>query len=320
MVGTAEGEGTGFGGVVEGFLKVLVTGAGGQLGSDVVDALSGALPPGAGSASASGTRIKDMRYCDVVAATHLQLDVTHRVAVLEAIETIHPDVIVHAGAWTKVDDCEHDPDRAFAVNAMGTRNLAEGARRNGAYMLYVSTDYVFDGTLDRPYVEWDTTCPISAYGRSKLGGEMEIEREWAIVRTSWLCGVRGWNFVKAISGAYQEGKPLKVVDDQRGSPTATADLACMVAYMATERLPGIYHVTNQGEASWWEVARLIVSELGGDPDLVQPIATAQLDPPRPAPRPANSVLDNAALRASGIGLLPRWEDCMARLVDELKED
>ncbi|MCL4433666.1 MAG: dTDP-4-dehydrorhamnose reductase [Actinobacteria bacterium] len=319
MVGAAEAKGAGFGGVVENLLKVLVTGAGGQLGSDVCDALSGVLPPGAGSGLPMSARIKEMRYCDVVAAGHAQLDVTNRASVLDAIEAIRPDVIVHAGAWTRVDDCEQYPDRAFAVNALGTRNLAEGARRYSAHMLYVSTDYVFDGTLDRPYVEWDVPCPISVYGRSKLGGEMEIGREWAIVRTSWLCGVRGWNFVKAIVSAYREGKPLKVVDDQKGSPTVTADLACMVAYLATERLPGIYHITNQGEASWWEVARLIVSELGGDPDLVQPISTAQLDPPRVAPRPANSVLDNVALRAGGIALATRWEDGMARLVTELKE-
>ncbi len=299
--------------------KVLVTGAGGQLGLDVCDVLSGEMPPGAAVGGLPAVKMGRISGYEVIRATHDLLDITERSVVMEAISAIRPDVIVHAAAYTRVDDCEHDQDMAFAVNAVGTRNIAEAARRYGAYVTYVSTDYVFDGASDRPYVEWDTPSPISVYGRSKLGGEMELDGEWSAVRTSWLCGARGGNFVKAIVGAYREGKPLKVVNDQRGCPTVTSDLASMLGWIATERLPGVFHVTNRGAASWWDVARFIVQELGGDPDIVQPITTAELDPPRAAPRPPNSVLDNMALRIAGMDYMPDWQDGIARLVRTLDE-
>ncbi len=299
--------------------KVLITGAGGQLGSDLGDVLSGKLPPGAADGGLPAAKIGRIGGYEVVRAAHDLLDITERSVVMEAVSAIRPDVIIHAAAYTRVDDCEHDQDAAFAVNAVGTRNIAEAARRYGAYVTYVSTDYVFDGSADRPYVEWDVPCPVSVYGRSKLGGEMELDEEWSVVRTSWLCGARGGNFVKAIMGAYREGKPLKVVNDQRGCPTVTSDLAVMLGWIATERLPGVFHVTNRGAASWWDVAGFIVRELGGDPDIVRPITTAELDPPRAAPRPANSVLDNMALRIAGMDYMPDWQDGIARLVRTLED-
>ena len=299
--------------------KVLITGAGGQLGSDMGDVLSGELPLGAADGGLPAAKIGRIGGYEVVRAAHDLLDITERSVVMEAVSAIRPDVIVHAAAYTRVDDCEHDQDAAFAVNAVGTRNIAEAARRYGAYVTYVSTDYVFDGSADRPYVEWDVPCPVSVYGRSKLGGEMELDEEWSVVRTSWLCGARGGNFVKAIMGAYREGKPLKVVNDQRGCPTVTSDLAVMLGWIATERLPGVFHVTNRGAASWWDVAGFIVRELGGDPDIVRPITTAELDPPRAAPRPANSVLDNMALRIAGMDYMPDWQDGIARLVRTLED-
>jgi dTDP-4-dehydrorhamnose reductase len=227
-------------------------------------------------------------------------------------------VVVHTASWTAVDACEMDPDRAFQVNALGTRHVAEAAWRTGAHLVYVSTDYVFDGTAHRPYVEWDEPCPLSVYGRSKLGGERECPPGTTIVRTSWVCGARGANMVKtALRLAAGEGE-LRFVDDQRGSPTFTADLAAAVVTLALDRRPGVYHVTNQGTTTWFGFVRAVLESAGHDAGRVVPIVTADLDPPRPAPRPVNSVLDNAALRLDGLPLLPHWTDALARLLAALE--
>jgi len=277
-------------------VRVLITGAGGQLGHDLVDAFADH---------------------DTVATTHVQLDVADRDAVLAAITELRPDAVVHAGAWTDVDGCETDPDRAFRTNALGTRHVVEGARVAGARVCFVSTDYVFDGTGDRPWVEWDAPAPLSVYGRSKLGGERELDPGATIVRTSWVCGAHGRNFVKTMLRAAAERDELTVVDDQHGCPTFTSDLAGAIRRLVVARLPGTFHVTNQGATTWFAFARAILAAAGLDPAKVRPIATADLLPARPAPRPANSVLDNAALRLSGLPLLPDWHDPLARLVDEL---
>jgi dTDP-4-dehydrorhamnose reductase len=237
--------------------------------------------------------------------------------VLEAVEGFGPEVIVHAAAMTAVDACELHPDRAFAANALGTRNVAEAARRCGAHLVFVSTDYVFDGTSPRPYVEWDEPRPLSVYGRSKLAGERECPTGATVVRTSWLCGRHGPNLVKTVLRLAEGDGPLRFVDDQRGSPTFTADLAAAVVTLALDRRPGIFHVTNQGQTTWYGLARAVLGAAGHDPDRVRPCATADLDPPRPAPRPANSVLDNAALRLAGLPLLPEWADGLDRLLASL---
>ncbi|HXQ90894.1 MAG TPA: dTDP-4-dehydrorhamnose reductase [Acidimicrobiales bacterium] len=295
-------------------MRVLVTGAGGQLGTDLVDALSGRVPTG-GLVNDSATGRLGLRApCDVVAADHALLDVADRGAVLTMFEGLRPDVVVHAGAWTAVDACEGDPDRAFAVNALGTRHVAEGARRVGAHVAYVSTDYVFDGTSPRPYVEWDPPSPTSVYGRSKLAGERELDPGSTVVRTSWVCGAHGANMVRTVLRLAREPGPLRFVDDQWGSPTFTADLAGVLAVLAMDRLPGTFHVTNAGVTSWYGFARGVLEAAGHDPERVEPIATAELDPPRPAPRPANSVLDNAALRLMGRPALPDWRHALERLV------
>jgi dTDP-4-dehydrorhamnose reductase len=277
--------------------RVLVTGAGGQIGREVVAACAGD---------------------DVIAADRATLDVNDRDAVLQSITSTTPDVIVHAGAWTAVDACEGDPDRAFRVNALGTRHVAEGARRVGAWVCYLSTDYVFDGTKPEPYVEWDAPNPMSVYGRSKLGGESELDAAATIVRTSWVCGRHGNNMVKTILRLAGEHEKLTFVDDQRGQPSFADDLAPMIRRLAVDRRPGVFHVTNQGAVSWYEFARAVLEVAGLDPERVRPIPTADLDPPRPAPRPANSVLDNAALRLGGIPLLPHFRDALARLVRQLQ--
>jgi len=276
--------------------RVLVTGAGGALGQSLLAALDGD---------------------DVVGLGHGGLDVADRDAVLQAFGQVVPDVVVHAGAWTDVDACELDPDRAFRVNSLGTRNVVEGARLVGARVVYISTDYVFDGRGSRPYVEWDDTNPLSIYGRSKLGGESELRHEDTIVRTSWVCGFAGRNFVKTIVDRATSNQPLRVVDDQHGCPTFTDDLAGMIRRLAVERRSGLFHATNQGATTWFRLACEVVELAGLDADRVQPCTTAELDPPRPAPRPAFSVLDNAALRLGGVPLLDDYHTPLERLVKEL---
>ena len=277
-------------------MKVLLTGAGGQLGRELVEALS---------------------EHKVVATHHAGLDVTDRDAVLQAVTGTGPDVVVHAAAWTDVDGCQRDPDRAWEVNALGTRHVAEGARLAGARVCYLSTDYVFPGDTDRPYTEWDATGPRSVYGRSKLGGEQELAPGDTVVRTSWLCGRHGRNFVKTILRLALEQEEVPVVDDQHGCPTLADDLAAMVNRLVTLRLPGTFHVTNQGRTTWYGLACEAVVAAGFDPGRLRPVATRDLDPPRPAPRPAWSVLDNAALRLSGLPLLPHYRESLERLVKEV---
>jgi dTDP-4-dehydrorhamnose reductase len=297
-------------------VNVLVTGAGGQLGRDLVDAFGGTVPAGGRRCSLYGPDGPGPAVV-VVGLDHAALPVDDRGAVLAAVDGLRPDVVVHAGAWTAVDACEADPDRAFAVNALGTRHVAEAAERSGAHLVYVSTDYVFDGRSPRPYVEWDETNPRSTYGRSKLGGERECPPGSTIVRTSWVCGAHGANMVKTALRLARGDGPLRFVDDQHGCPTFTADLAAAVVTLATDRRPGVHHVTNQGATTWFGFVRAVLAAAGHDGDRVEPIATADLDPPRPAPRPANSVLDNAALRLGALPLLPPWEDGLDRLVKAL---
>jgi dTDP-4-dehydrorhamnose reductase len=297
-------------------VNVLVTGAGGQLGRDLVDAFGGTVPAGGRRCSLYGPDGPGAAV-DVVGLDHAALPVDDRGAVLAAVDGLRPDIVVHAGAWTAVDACEGDADRAFAVNALGTRHVAEAAERSGAHLVYVSTDYVFDGRSPRPYVEWDETNPPSAYGRSKLGGERECPPGSTIVRTSWVCGAHGANMVKTALRLAGGDGPLRFVDDQHGCPTFTADLAAAIVTLATDRRRGVHHVTNQGATTWFGFVRAVLAAAGHDIGRVEPIATADLDPPRPAPRPANSVLDNAAFRLGALPLLPPWEDGLDRLVKAL---
>jgi len=274
-------------------VRVLITGAGGQVGTELVRSFAGH---------------------EVIACDRSMLDVADRESVLGAITQTAPDAVVHAAAWTAVDDCEAHPDRAFAVNALGTRHVAEAARLVRARVCYVSTDYVFDGDAPEPYREWDRTSPRSVYGRSKLAGEHELEPGHTVVRTSWVFGEHGANIVKTILALVGEHETLRFVDDQYGHPTCATDLADMIARLVVERRPGLFHVTNQGAVNWFGFARSVMEAAGLDPERVQPIATSDLDPPRRAHRPPNSVLDNAALRLEGIELLPHYTEPLARLV------
>lgn len=280
-------------------MRVLITGAAGQLGHDLV------------------------AHCDdegdeVVAADRVRLDVGDRDQVLGAVTSVRPDVVVNAAAWTAVDACEGDADRAFRDNALAVRWLGEACDLSGSRLVQVSTDYVFDGSLDRPYREWDAPNPCSVYGASKLAGEVEAPPSACVVRTSWVCGSRGPNMVKTVLRLIEDTHQLSFVDDQRGCPTFTTDLARMIRRLAVDRRVGVHHVTNQGDVSWYEFVREIVAVAGGDPAIVSPISTGDLDPPRPAPRPANSVLDNAVLRSAGLPEMRHHTEPLAELVDALR--
>ncbi len=244
--------------------------------------------------------------------------VDDRDAVLTTFSAFRPELVLHGGAFTAVERCESEVDAAYAVNATGTRHIAEAAALVGAHVVYVSTDYVFDGSAARPYREWDAPSPNSVYGASKLAGERECRPGSTIVRTSWLCGAHGANMVvTALRLAGGEGM-LRFVNDQHGSPTFTADLAPAVVTLGLDRRPGTFHVTNSGATTWWGLVRAVLEEAGADPERVLPIGTSELDPPQVAPRPAYSVLDNMALRLSGLPALPDWRDGLARLVPALK--
>jgi dTDP-4-dehydrorhamnose reductase len=309
--------------------RVLVTGANGQLGRDVRDVLAGGIPVGGVPAGElDGTLLPTVTpgTFEVLATDIDTLDLVDRDAVRDAVDGFRPDLILHGGAYTAVDACESDPDTAFAVNALGTRHMAEAAAAVGAHLVYVSTDYVFDGSADRPYVEWDQPAPRSIYGRSKLGGEVEVRTvcgaSGTVVRTAWVSGAHGANMVKTVlrlATATPDGA-LRFVDDQHGCPTFTADLARAVVRLGTDRRPGTFHVTNQGETTWFGFVRATMTAAGFDPERVEPITTSDLDPASyPAPRPANSRLDNAALRLSGLPAMPPWQDGLARLVVALAD-
>ena len=280
-------------------MRIVVTGCNGQLGTEVMELLEAA-----GNHEVLGLDLPDH-------------DLTDRDHVLGLLTSNQPDAVIHGAAFTAVDACEEQVDTAYRVNCAATRFVADGARRVGAHVVYVSTDYVFDGTKADPYVEWDSPNPQSVYGRTKLGGEMEIDPAWSVARTSWVCGYHGNNMVKTLLRLADEHDTVSFVDDQVGHPTFAGDLARMVVKLAVERVPGIFHTTNQGEVSWYEFAREVFAAAGHDPQRVQPISTAELQPPRPAPRPANSVLDNMAWRMHGFEESRDFREPLAEVVGRL---
>lgn len=282
-------------------MRVLVTGAGGQLGHDTVLACRSAGD-------------------EVMACDRASLDVVDRDQVLGTVMSVRPDAVIHCAAWTAVDACESDPDRAFAANALAVRWVAEACQRSGAHLVHLSTDYVFDGTLDRPYHEWDTPNPTSVYGASKLAGEHEagqLGADATIVRTSWVCGEHGSNMVRTVLRLIAQQPVLTFVDDQVGNPTFTVDLASKLRGLAVDRRGGTYHLTNQRSVSWYGFVREIVAAMGRDPAMVAPISSADLRPARPALRPANSVLDNAAARLAGLPPMRDFGEPLVELVQQL---
>jgi dTDP-4-dehydrorhamnose reductase len=279
-------------------MRILLTGARGQLGTDI----AARLPE------------RD----EVVSVDLPEFDLTDRDTALGVVTQFQPDVILHCAAFTAVDLCEEQAEAAWRANALATRFIADGARRVGAHLVYLSTDYVFDGTKAEPYLEWDRPNPQSVYGRSKLGGELEVDLPWSIVRTSWVCGEHGNNMVKTLLRLGEGSGPLSFVDDQIGHPTFTSDLADMVIKLGRERVPGRFHCTNQGAVSWYQFARTVFDLAGFDAERISPISTAQLNPPRPAARPANSVLDNFAWRHHGFAESRHYIEPLTELLAALQ--
>lgn len=281
----------------------LVTGAAGQLGSDV-------------------TAVLRMYGEQVLAQDRSTLDITDPDSVQKVLDDARPRVVVNCAAYTRVDDAESDEETAFCVNADGPDLLARWCYEHRARLVHVSTDYVFDGTSDTPYDEDTPVAPRSAYGRSKAAGERAVLTSGAhawVVRTAWVYGAVGANFVKTMARLARTHETVSVVDDQIGSPTWSLHLARgLVALAASDAAPGIYHCTNAGEATWFVFTRAIFAELGLDPARVQPTTTDAF--PRPAPRPAYSVLSNRRWLEAGLPSMPHWRDALHEAFVAVGED
>ncbi len=275
-------------------MRWLVTGAGGMLGRDLLDLLA------------------DDPQISVTALGHSDLDITDALAVDRAVPG--HDVVVNCAAWTAVDDAETREAEAFAVNAIGPANLARAVAVNGGRLVQVSTDYVFAGDADRPYDEGATIAPRSAYGRTKAAGEWAVRAElpqqhW-ILRTAWLYGEAGPNFVRTMARLERSHETVSVVDDQRGQPTWSRDLARRVIEVVQSGAPfGTYHATSSGSATWYDLARTVFAAVGADADRVRPTSSAEFV--RPAPRPAWSVLGHDRWAQAGLTPLRDWRDAVA---------
>lgn len=290
----------------------LVTGAAGQLGRTVLR-LAAARGLRALGADVPGTSIPGV--------TIETVSVDDREQVMRWVHEHRPAAVLHLGAWTDVDGCELDPAKAERINGTGTAYVAEACRRAGSRLVYVSTDFVFDGRALRPIPTDAVPHPISAYGWSKLSGERAVlagaSAGFAVVRTAWVFGPGGKNFPRAILNRALEGKDLEVVSDQVGRPTCTEDLGIAVLDVAASAGSGIFHACNEGECSWYEFARDIVREAGIRGVQVTPMAATKLS--RPARRPAYSVLDTSRLTALRGRPLPHYLDALRRyLREELK--
>lgn len=279
-------------------MKVLVTGAEGQLGHDVCEALS-------------------VRGINYVGVGRKEFDITDEKTTQSYIINYHPDAIIHCSAWTAVDQAEDEPEVAKAVNAVGTRNIAVACHKIEAKMLYISTDYVFPGKGMRFYKPEDPTGPLGVYGATKLAGELAV-REWTdryyIVRTSWVFGKNGNNFVKTMLRLSETKNELAVVCDQIGSPTYTVDLAPLLCDMIETDQYGVYHATNEGVCSWAEFAEEIF-KLVGKQIVVHHIHTSEY--PSRAMRPLNSRMSKDKLEQMGFHRLPTWQNALKRYLREL---
>ena len=274
----------------------LVIGSRGQLGTDLMDLLGD---------GAVGLDVPD-------------IDITDVDSVSDAVYDLNPDVIVNCAAYTAVDAAESDEARADMVNGLGPANIAEAASQ--ARLIHVSTDYVFDGSATSPYAETAEPAPVSAYGRTKLRGERAVSRhpEAYIVRTAWLYGAHGQNFVKTILGLEQTRDTLSIVDDQVGQPTWSRDLARQIILLGhSDAPPGIYHGTNSGQTTWYGLTRRIFELIGADPERVQATTTDQF--PRPAPRPAYSVLGHDRWAAAGLPSMRSWELALKEALPSLAD-
>lgn len=282
-------------------MRILVTGASGQLGYDV-------------------ERELERRGIEHLGTSSRELDTTDREAVERLMQSYRPDAVVHCAAYTKVDLAEDEPERCWAVNADGTRNLAAACREIGAKMLYISTDYVFPGTGEQFRRTDDPVSPVNTYGRSKLAGELAVQsllETYFIVRISWVFGKNGNNFVKTMLRLAETRTELTVVCDQIGSPTYTADLAPLLCDMVQTERYGVYHATNEGTCAWSEFAEAIF-ELAGRQVVVHPIPTSAY--PTRAARPLNSRMSKERLHSNGFQELPEWKNALARYLKEITRE
>lgn len=279
-------------------MRILVTGASGQLGYDV-------------------ERELERRGIEHLGTSSRELDITDREAVERLMAAYRPDAAIHCAAYTKVDLAEDEPERCWAVNADGTRNMAAACREIGAKLLYISTDYVFPGTGEQLRRTDDPVSPVNTYGRSKLAGELAVQsllEKYFIVRISWVFGKNGNNFVKTMLRLAETKAELSVVCDQIGSPTYTADLAPLLCDMVQTERYGIYHATNGGTCAWSEFAKAIF-ELADKQVTVYPIPTSAY--PTRAVRPLNSRMSKECLHSNGFQELPEWKNALARYLKEI---
>jgi len=269
-------------------VRIALTGSNGMLGHDIKKVLSDV---------------------ELVALTRKDLDITSLDQSVSRIKEISPDYLIHSAAYTDVDGCEQDPEKAYLLNGLGTRNITMACEEIKCPIIYISSDYVFDGTKKDPYNEWDETNPISKYGFSKLLGERyvtSLTNRYYIVRTSWLYGKNGKNFVETICRLLSEKDEIEIVDDQIGSPTYTYDLAVKLKELLGKGY-GVYHITNSSHCSWFEFAQEI-ARLSSSSTKIVPTTTEKFN--RPARRPAYSVLNNTMLRLEGIEELRHWKDAL----------
>ncbi|TCO60254.1 dTDP-4-dehydrorhamnose reductase [Caldanaerobacter subterraneus] len=292
-------------------MKILITGARGQLALQ----LRSIIEKGRSEIGEIDPIYKEavIKY-----TSHDELDITDLTSVLRFVDEYRPDIIINCAAYTNVDKCESDIDTAFKVNAIGPRNLAIAAQRVGAKLLHVSTDYVFNGTGDIPFREYDIPQPINVYGKTKFLGEQYVREfcdRYFIVRTAWLYGKYGKNFVYTILKAAKEKEYLEVVNDQKGNPTNAEDLAHHILKLVLTEEYGIYHCTGKGKCSWYDFACKIV-EYAGINCTVVPITSDKIN--RPAKRPFYSSLDNMMLRCTIGDEMRNWEDALKAFIDDFK--
>ncbi|MCX7044147.1 MAG: dTDP-4-dehydrorhamnose reductase [Candidatus Sumerlaeota bacterium] len=273
-----------------------VTGADGMLGVDLCETLR-------------------QRGIEVIGATRELMDVTDEQQVRQRLTEARPDVVIHGAAYTNVDKAEEEPDVCFAVNSEGTRHIALVCQELGARLVYISTDYVFDGRATKPYNEHAPVNPLGVYGISKARGEEHVAGlvpDHLIVRASWLQGVHCWkfrkNFIEAILAAAQKNPILKVVNDQHGSPTFTFDLSQKIIELLTTGAQGIFHICNQGQCTWFEFAHEIMIAAGVSGVQIEPITLAEYG--GKAPRPIYAVLESSRLQEFGLDLLPDWKESL----------
>lgn len=282
-------------------MKFFITGVNGQLGYDVK------------------RELLERGYTDILAPTRVDLDITNEDAVKKMIREYRPSVIFHCAAYTAVDKAEEEQEKCYQVNVLGTKYLTEAAKEVGAKIIYISTDYVFDGTKEGLYQVEDKVNPVNYYGKTKYLGENFVRAydNHIIVRISWVFGINGKNFIRTMLNLAESHKELNVVCDQIGSPTYTKDLAGLLVNMFLSNVKGLYHVTNEGYCSWYEFAEFIFKE-GRKKVKVHPILTK--DYKTIAKRPLNSKLSKESLDDIGIKRLPEWQDAVKRYIRELKKE